>query len=98
MVQKLFKEIGPAFADRNGGYTRIIKTAEWRIGDAGDIVVIQLVGFGKNQASRTSAKRKPPRPALDNLCHERVFSSRFHGPVRAEDRFAMNFKPRCGGT
>src|ERR1700744_118502 len=33
VVQKLFKEIGPAMADRHGGYTRIIKTSEWRIGD-----------------------------------------------------------------
>src|SRR5882672_9729035 len=40
--QKLFKEIGPAMADCNGGYTRIIKTSEWRVGDAGDIAIVQL--------------------------------------------------------
>ena len=38
VVQKLFKEIGPHFKDRQGGYTRIIKTSEWRIGDAGEWV------------------------------------------------------------
>src|ERR1700712_2887566 len=43
VVQKLFSEIGPAFADRQGGYTRIIKTSEHRIGDAGDIVLLQLL-------------------------------------------------------
>src|SRR5580704_11019614 len=37
VVQKLFDEIAPKFTDRNGGYTRIIKTSDWRIGDAGDI-------------------------------------------------------------
>ena len=42
VVQKLFKEIAPKFVGRNGGYTRIIKTADWRIGDAGDIVVLSL--------------------------------------------------------
>ncbi len=42
VVQKLFEEIAPKFADRNGGYTRIIKTSDWRIGDAGDIVLLQL--------------------------------------------------------
>jgi large subunit ribosomal protein L17 len=47
VVQKLFKDIAPKFADRNGGYTRVLKTAEWRIGDAGDIAIVQLVGIDK---------------------------------------------------
>ena len=42
VVQKLFSEIAPKFADRAGGYTRIIKTAQHRIGDGGDIVVLEL--------------------------------------------------------
>src|SRR5215203_554001 len=33
VVQKLFSEIAPKFADRQGGYTRIIKTSQYRIGD-----------------------------------------------------------------
>lgn len=57
VVQKLFKEIGPAMADRNGGYTRIVKTAKWRIGDAGDVVIVQLVGIAKVQ-ERTKSKKK----------------------------------------
>jgi large subunit ribosomal protein L17 len=42
VVKKLFSEIAPKFAGRPGGYTRIIKTSEYRIGDAGDIVLLQL--------------------------------------------------------
>jgi large subunit ribosomal protein L17 len=42
VVQKLFSEVAPKFADRPGGYTRIIKTAKHRIGDGGDIVVLEL--------------------------------------------------------
>jgi hypothetical protein len=42
VVQKLFDEIAPKFSDRQGGYTRIIKTSDFRIGDAGDIVILQL--------------------------------------------------------
>ena len=42
VVQKLFSEIAPKFADRAGGYTRIIKTGKHRIGDGGDIVVLEL--------------------------------------------------------
>src|SRR6185295_12500826 len=58
VVQKLFKEIGPHFKDRQGGYTRIVKTSEWRIGDAGDIVVVQLVGIGKVQTKRPAKGKK----------------------------------------
>ena len=58
IVQKLFKEIGPAFADRPGGYTRIIKTSEWRIGDAGDVAIVQLVGFGKTVVAAKPKKKK----------------------------------------
>ena len=43
VVQRLFEEIAPKFADRSGGYTRIIKTAKYRIGDAGSIVVLALL-------------------------------------------------------
>src|SRR5262249_44925049 len=36
VVQKLFKDIAPRFKDRPGGYTRIIRRHERRLGDAGE--------------------------------------------------------------
>ncbi len=42
VIQKLFAEIAPKFAGRPGGYTRVIKTSDFRIGDGGDIVVLSL--------------------------------------------------------
>lgn len=43
VVQKLFDEIAPRYVGRAGGYTRIIRLAERRIGDAGRQVLLQLV-------------------------------------------------------
>jgi large subunit ribosomal protein L17 len=43
VVQKLFEEIGPQFIDRPGGYTRIIKLSDYRIGDAASLVLLQLL-------------------------------------------------------
>ncbi|MEI8194565.1 MAG: 50S ribosomal protein L17 [Phycisphaerae bacterium] len=58
VIQKLFKEIAPSFADRPGGYTRIIKTSQWRIGDAADLVIVQLVGIAQNQPTAKKTKKK----------------------------------------
>ncbi|MEM8873114.1 MAG: 50S ribosomal protein L17 [Planctomycetota bacterium] len=43
VVQKLFNDVAPKFSDRNGGYTRIVRLGTYRIGDAGDWVMISLV-------------------------------------------------------
>jgi large subunit ribosomal protein L17 len=43
VVQKLFEDIAPNFADRPGGYTRIIKLSDYRIGDGGSLVLLQLL-------------------------------------------------------
>ena len=42
VAKKLFDEIAPKYADKNGGYTRIIKTGPRR-GDAAVMAIIQLV-------------------------------------------------------
>ena len=42
VVQKVFKEIAPKYADRNGGYTRVTRTRPRR-GDAAEMAVIELV-------------------------------------------------------
>jgi len=54
---KLFHEIGPQYANRPGGYTRIFKLAKVRQGDAAPMAVITLVGADEQV-------KAPVRPAL----------------------------------
>ncbi|MDE2700343.1 MAG: 50S ribosomal protein L17, partial [Gemmatimonadota bacterium] len=42
VLTKLFEEIGPSFADRSGGYTRILKLGPRR-GDSSELCLIELV-------------------------------------------------------
>ena len=42
VVHKLFTEIGPKYAERNGGYTRVVRTGPRR-GDAAEMAIIELV-------------------------------------------------------
>lgn len=42
IIKRLFDEIAPRFANRNGGYTRVIKLGP-RLGDSAEMVVLELV-------------------------------------------------------
>jgi len=59
VIAKLFSEIGPRFADRNGGYTRIINLPLRRIGDNGLLVLLQLVDDKKAAVSARTPRKKP---------------------------------------
>jgi large subunit ribosomal protein L17 len=47
VAYKLFREIGPRFKERSGGYTRVYKLAKVRQGDAAPMAVIALLGEGE---------------------------------------------------
>ena len=57
VVQKLFDNIAGRFADRNGGYTRIIKLG-YREGDGADLAIIELLGseLSVKKAEKAAAK------------------------------------------
>lgn len=50
-VSNLFNSIGPAFKERPGGYTRIMRLGKKRVGDNAEMARIELVELGEYQES-----------------------------------------------
>jgi len=63
---KLVAEIAPAFSDRQGGYTRVVKTGRVRKGDAAPTAIFELVNFepkSDEPAEETPTKKSAREPA-----------------------------------
>jgi large subunit ribosomal protein L17 len=64
-TQKLFSDLAPRFADRPGGYTRIIRTG-WRIGDGAELAILEFLG------SELKKKEKKPRKGAAEEAPEEI--------------------------
>ena len=66
VLQKLFTEIAPRYANRPGGYTRIMKRHEFRLGDAGSTAFLELLKEGETRVRAKPAYSAPaPAPKVE---------------------------------
>lgn len=77
VIGKLFSELGPRYLDRPGGYTRIIHRSLRRLGDDGQLVLLQLIGEGEGSKKqvKAAAKKRSRRKAKKALEAEKAAES-----------------------
>ncbi len=63
VIRKLFSDIGPRYLDRAGGYTRIIRLSLKRLGDNGELCLLQLVGSEEKMEKESKAAKKSRKEA-----------------------------------
>ena len=71
-MNKLFTELGPRMKDRKGGYTRILRSG-FRLGDAAEMCIIELVDYNENMLKEAKkATKKATRRAGKKAVKEAV--------------------------
>jgi len=68
VVTKLFSDLAPRYADRNGGYTRVIRTS-FRRGDGAELALVEMIGriapppkAAKKKKEKAEAPQQPQKP------------------------------------
>lgn len=92
VIHRLFSDIGPKMKERNqtrhcaGGYTRIIKLADRRVGDAGPLALLQWVGKDDKPRPKSSAKTQRKRKAAARYAAYAGKQVSRRGPRRAKSK------------
>ena len=65
VTRRLMEKVAPRFADRQGGYTRIIQLPDWRVGDSSRLAVLQLVGDEQSPGVLTKPRKSARQRRTD---------------------------------
>ena len=84
VVTELFQNVGEKIANRPGGYTRILRTG-FRLGDAAEMCIIELVDYNENMLKETKkAAKKATRRAGKKAAKEGVEEAQAEAPAAEE--------------
>jgi large subunit ribosomal protein L17 len=75
VVGKLFSELGPRYLERPGGYTRIIRLSLRRLGDNGQLVLLQLIGADESltkKRKKRSRKKTKETVEVEEIAEDQV--------------------------
>jgi large subunit ribosomal protein L17 len=85
VIGKLFSELGPRYLDRPGGYTRIIRLSLRRLGDNGQLVLLQLVGEQESVTEESKAGAEKGTRGKPEKAASAEESTENEGTTQAED-------------
>ncbi|MEI7484947.1 MAG: 50S ribosomal protein L17 [Ignavibacteriota bacterium] len=85
-INILLKEVGPKLLNRNGGYTRVLKSG-FRLGDGGERGIIELVDFGiadkaKTETGKTAAKAPAKKTVAKKVKTDAVDEKKSDKPAK----------------
>ena len=84
VVKKLFDDIAPRFAERPGGYTRILRTG-YRRGDSAETAQIELIGSEYDPNAATEAEGEKPKARKKGVGGRlRAAAERLRGKAKAD--------------
>ncbi len=87
VIRKLFSDLGPRYLDRPGGYTRIIRLSMSRLGDNGQLVLLQLIGADEKpkKQAKTSKKKSTKKKIEEEDIGQIEETAEIEEPVEQED-------------
>ena len=94
LVRRLIEDLAPRYADRQGGYTRVIKLPNTRIGDNSALAVLQLIGQEETPGSVTKPKKTGRRRRADSRYAAAAKGARRTSPAPKDKKSAEDQPPQ----
>jgi large subunit ribosomal protein L17 len=98
IVHRLITQVADKFADRPGGYTRLIRLSKTRIGDSGEQAIVQLVGREEAPGTLTKGRKTARRRRTDRRYAAAAKFARQMETTPARDQVASVADPPDGSA